>query len=190
MIIITCIKNYRNKEIYLLMRHLKIVALLFVFLFLVKESIAQEQNYRFHKVFFYSFTKYIEWPEEKKKGDFVIAVMGNSEIIPLLEEMAEIKKVGERNIRVVQLEKVSQGDFYHILFVPADQNQNFTNIKNALNNEPCLLVTESEGMAKNGSMINFKDVNGKLRFEVNTNKLEKSGLKMSQELTRFGEEIN
>ena len=100
------------------------------------------------------------------------------------------KKSRRRNIRVVQLEKVSQGDFYHILFVPADQNQNFTNIKNALNNEPCLLVTESEGMAKNGSMINFKDVNGKLRFEVNTNKLEKSGLKMSQELTRLGEEIN
>lgn len=172
------------------MRHLKIIALFFVFLFVAKDSIAQEQNYRFHKVFFYSFTKYIEWPEEKKKGEFVIAVLGNSEITPLLKEMAEIKKVGDRNIKVVQIETVSQGDYYHILFVPSDQNQNFSAIKNAVNNKPCLLVTESEGMARNGSMINFKDVGGKLRFEVNTNKLESSGLKMSQELTRFGEEIN
>lgn len=172
------------------MRHLKIFTLFFVFLLVAKDSIAQEQNYRFHKVFFYSFTKYIEWPEEKKKGEFIIGVMGNSEIIPLLEEMAEIKKVGDRSIKVVQLEKVNEGDYYHILFVPSDQNQNFNAVNRALNNQSCLLVTESEGMARNGSMINFKDVNGKLRFEVNTNRLESSGLKMSQELTRFGEEIN
>tara|TARA_R100000152_G_C6679726_1_gene113902 strand:+ start:106 stop:624 length:519 start_codon:yes stop_codon:yes gene_type:complete len=172
------------------MRHIKIVALFLVFLFIAKDIVAQEQNYRFHKVFFYSFTKYIEWPEDKKKGDFVIAVMGDSEIIPLLKEMAEIKKVGDRNIKVVQLEEIKKGEYFHILFVPAEQNQNFSAIKSALNNEPCLLVTESDGMARNGSMINFKDVEGKLRFEVNTNKLESSGLKMSQELTRFGEEIN
>ncbi len=172
------------------MRHFKIIALFFVFLFVAKDTLAQEQNYRFHKVFFYSFTKYIEWPNEKKKGDFIIAVLGESDITPLLKEMAEIKKVGDRNIKVVQLSKVNQGDFYHIIFVPTQQNQNFGDIKTVLNNQPCLLVTETEGMARNGSMINFKDVNGKLRFEVNNAKLESSGLKMSQELTRFGEEIN
>ncbi|MGJ3234556.1 YfiR family protein [Marivirga sp.] len=172
------------------MHHLKIVVIFFLFLFITKDSIAQEKNYRFHKVFFYSFTKYIEWPEEKKKGDFVIAVMGDSEIIPLLEEMAEIKKVGDRNIKIVKLDNVNAGEFYHILFVPSEKNQSFGDIKNKLKGQACLLVTESDGMARNGSMINFKDVNGKLRFEVNTNTLEKSGLKMSQELTRFGEEIN
>ncbi|WKV13170.1 YfiR family protein [Marivirga harenae] len=172
------------------MHHLKIVFIFFVFLFVAKDSIGQEKNYRFHKVFFYSFTKYIDWPEEKKKGDFVIAVIGDSEIIPLLEEMAEIKKVGERNIKIVKLDKVNKGEFYHIVFVPSEKAQNFASIKTNLNGQPCLLVTESEGMARNGSMINFKDVDGKLRFEVNTTTLEKSGLKMSQELTRFGEEIN
>jgi hypothetical protein len=172
------------------MHHLKIVVLFFIFLFVSKESIAQEKNYRFHKVFFYSFTKYIEWPEDKKKGDFVIAVMGNSEIIPLLEEMAEIKKVGDRDIKIVQLANVKSSDFYHILFIPSEQNSRFPEIKNTLNNQACLLVTESSGMARNGAMINFKDVDGKLRFEVNTKTLEDSGLKMSQELTRFGEEIN
>jgi len=172
------------------MHHLKIIVLFIVFFFIGKEGLAQENNYRFHKVFFYSFTKYIEWPEEKKSGDFVIAVLGDSEILPLLEEMAEIKKVGERNIKVNKIEKVNKGDYFHILFVPSQQNQNFNEIKSTLNSQPCLLVTESEGMARKGAMINFKDVSGKLRFEVNTNTLEASSLKMSQELMRFGEEIN
>lgn len=172
------------------MRQLKILTILFVFLFISKDSIAQEKNYRFHKVFFYSFTKYIDWPEEKKQGDFIIAVVGDSEIVPLLEEMAEIKKVGNRNIKVVQLEEIKKGNFFHILFIPSERNQEFNSIKGVVNNQPTLLVTETTDMAKNGSMINFKDVNGKLRFEVNTETLEKSGLKMSQELTRFGEKIN
>ncbi|HET8861089.1 YfiR family protein [Marivirga sp.] len=171
------------------MRQLKIVFIFFILLFVAKAGFAQEK-YRFHKVFFYSFTKYIEWPAEKKKGDFIIGVVGESEIIPLLKEMAEIKKVGDRNIKVVQLEQVKKGEYFHILFVPSEQNQNFPSIKTALNGEPCLLVTESEGMAKKGSMINFKDVDGKLKFEMNTKILESTGLKVSQELTRFGEEIN
>jgi len=172
------------------MRHLKIVIIFFVFLFIAKDSIAQEKNYRFHKVFFYSFTKYIDWPESKKTGDFVIAVYGQSDIIPLLEEMAEIKKVGDRNIKVVKIDDIKSTDFYHILFVPSEKNGSFPKIKSAMNNQPCLLVTEYENMARNGSMINFKDVNGKLRFEVNNTTLKSAGLKMSQELTRFGEEIN
>ena len=161
-----------------------------MFLFITKDSLAQEKNYRFHKVFFYSFTKYIEWPEDKKQGDFVIAVLGDSEIFPLLEEMAEIKKVGNRKIRVVKVEEVKKGNYFHILFIPSEENQSFNAVKTALIDQPTLLVTETKDMAKKGSMINFKDVNGKLRFEVNTQTLENSGLKMSKELTRFGEEIN
>lgn len=52
-----------------------------------------------------------------------------------------------------------------------------------------LLITEGKDLARNGSMINFKDVDGKLRFEVNTANIEQAGLKVSQELVRFGEEI-
>jgi len=172
------------------MRHIKTVSIFFVFVLFANLSLAQEKNYRFHKVFFYSFTKYIEWPEEKKKGDFIIAVVGDSDIIPLLEEMAEIKKVGDRAIKVIKVDKITKADFYHILFVPTDKSRQFNGFKNALNNQACLVVTEAAGLAKNGAMINFKDVDGKLRFEVNTATLEKAGLKMSQELSRFGEIVN
>src|SRR5690554_3359434 len=103
------------------MRQFKFSIYIVAFLFVATQARAQEQDYRFHKVFFYSFTKYIEWPEVQKKGDFVIGVLGDSEIIPLLKEMSEIKKVGDRKIKVVKIEKVNTSDYYHILFVPADR---------------------------------------------------------------------
>lgn len=171
------------------MHQIKLLLSVFCLLFIFQHASAQEKKYRFHKVFFYSFTKYIEWPESHKQGDFKIAVVGQSEIIPLLEEMAEIKKVGKRTIKIIQIDGVKGGEKYNMIFIPNEQSAAFANIKSVIGKEPTLLITEASGMAAKGAMINFKDVEGKLRFEVNTEIVEQSGLKMSQELIRFGEEI-
>lgn len=171
------------------MHQFKLLLSVFCMFFIFQHATAQENNYRFHKVFFYSFTKYIEWPESHKQGDFKIAVVGASEIIPLLEEMAEIKKVGNRAIKIIQIDGLKGGEQYNMVFIPSNQSAAFAAIKASIGNEPTLLVTEASGLASRGAMINFKDVDGKLRFEVNTETVEQSGLKMSQELIRFGEEI-
>ncbi|GAB3329358.1 hypothetical protein GCM10027429_05160 [Marivirga atlantica] len=175
------------------MRNTKsILALAFIFLFSFQLGLSQgdpDNKYRFHKVFFYSFTKYVQWPPSNTKGDFVIAVLGDSEITPLLEEMAEIKKVGNNNIVVRQVSEENLNQRMNILFVPASEQQQFDKVKTSLKDKPVLLITEGKDLARNGSMINFKDVDGKLRFEVNTANIEQAGLKVSQELVRFGEEI-
>ncbi|PTB90787.1 DUF4154 domain-containing protein, partial [Marivirga lumbricoides] len=76
-----------------------------------------------------------------------------------------------------------------MLFVPREKSALLGAIVNKLGNKPTLLITEGQGLAQKGSMINFKDVNGKLKFEVNTTNLERTGLRVSKELLRFGEEI-
>ena len=61
------------------------------------------QNYQLHSVFLYSFTRYVQWPEESNTGDFDILVLGDSPILPELKKMADLKKVGiqlNNNIRV------------------------------------------------------------------------------------------
>lgn len=156
---------------------------------LLSASFGQEVNYRFHKVFFYSFTKYVQWPANYSEGDFIIGVFGESDITPLLKEMAEIKKVGSSKIVVKTISANNLTEKFNMLFVPHDQITQFELIKNGLNNKPTLLITETANMASKGSMINFKDVSGKLRFEVNTTLITEKGLKVSQELVRFGEEI-
>jgi hypothetical protein len=170
----------------------KLKSLLFTTLFatvLVSASCAQEANYRFHKVFFYSFTKYVQWPANYNDGDFVIGVFGDSDITPLLQEMAEIKKVGNNKIVIKTISADKLTEKLNILFVPHEKIRQFAVIKEGLLNKPTLLITETPEMASNGSMINFKDVSGKLRFEVNTTLIVEKGLKVSQELVRFGDEI-
>ena len=172
------------------MKKLKVLSLLILpLMFLTTAGICQENDYRFHKVFFYSFTKYVEWPENYLGGEFVIAVVGKSDITPLLMEMAEIKKAGSSSIKIVTIDENSFNQKMNILFVPKEKSALLGAIVNKLANKPTLLITEGEGLAQKGSMINFKDVDGKLKFEVNTTNLERTGLRVSKELLRFGEEI-
>ncbi len=172
------------------MRNIQIkLIVLFCLLIIAKTGYSQESKYRFHKVFFYNFTKYIEWPTTYKEGDFIMAVYGESEITELLKEMAEIKKVGVNAIKIISVDRNSLNQKINLLFVPDSQAANFNNIKSALGNKPTLLIAETEGLGKQGAMINFKDVGGKLRFEINTPAINRNGLKVSTELARFGEEI-
>lgn len=172
------------------MQKIKITLFSSIFVVLVTSMVViQKGNYRFHKVFFYSFTKYVEWPLNYRSGDFIIGVYGQSEITPLLQEMAEIKKVGEEKIVIKTIDNNNLKQKINMIFIPNEHINNFTIIKKQLENKPTLIITESANMANNGSMINFKDVEGKLRFEVNTKEISQAGLKVSQELVRLGDEI-
>lgn len=163
--------------------------MLFCLFIIAKTGISQDNKYRFHKVFFYNFTKYVEWPTNYQEGDFIMGVYGDSDITPLLQEMAEIKKVGTKAIKIIRVDKSNINQKINLLFVPDQQSADFDKIKSSLGNRPTLLITETTGFAKQGSMINFKDVNGKLKFEINSKVIAGSGLKVSSELARFGEEV-
>ena len=131
----------------------------------------------------------MDWPEDYKKEEFVIGVYGDSDLTPLLKEMAEIKKVNNAKIVIKEIKENDLGTFMNMLFIPDNQIGQFQLIKRSLMNKPTLLITETADMANLGAMINFKDVNGSLRFEVNQAEMNKAGIKVSKELLRFGEEI-
>ena len=77
---------------------------------------SQAQIYNYYQIFIYNFAKYIQWPNEKQNGDFVIGVYGKSPLTSNLESMAASKKVGTQNIKVIVFESVAQMQNCHMLF--------------------------------------------------------------------------
>ncbi len=52
-------------------------------------------------VFLYNFTRYFEWPENKKLNNFVIYVVGKNEsLMSELKNLAAKKKVGNQEIEI------------------------------------------------------------------------------------------
>lgn len=146
----------------------------------------EAQNYQLHSVFVFSFTRYVQWPEEASQGDFEINVLGDSPIVAELKKMSESKKVGDRAIKITKLASAAEIKKCHILFLPADRSGDLSEVLAKLGTSATLVVTEQPGVGAKGSSINFIEKDGKLAFEINQNALSKQRLKASNELLRYG----
>jgi hypothetical protein len=152
----------------------------------IKSSAQQTTNYALHANIIYRFTKYIDWPPEKKTGDFIIGIVGES---PLYEELTDFirnKKVGNQDIIVRQIDP-SAGSFNcHILFIGEDESGALKRIAPLTANTSTLIISESEGLAKKGSCINMVISNERLKLEINTTNIGKHNLNIATELLNLG----
>ena len=146
--------------------------------------------YTYHAVYMYNFIKYIEWPVSKKEGPFVIGILGASPIINELNDMAAKKKVGLRTIEVKKLSALNEAATCNILFIPENSSARLEEATENTRNKGVLIITETPGMVKKGSAINFIFVDGKLKFEINKNAASQSNLNISSELFRLGISVN
>ena len=144
---------------------------------------AQKEKYQ--SLFIYNFTKYIKWPSSYNQGKFVIAVIGNSPIYESLLTMAESKKKTASGavFEVKKYNSVDEVGECNILFVSSDAVDNLGQIDSKTSSEPILIVTDTPGMAKQGSVINFIEKNGKIKFELNQQKANSRNLVISSSLT-------
>lgn len=161
----------------------KSVALLLIFSLCGFSS--DSSRYKFHRVFIYSFTRYIQWPAEYDQGNFVIGVLGDSPIQASLEEMAQKKSRRGQPFVVQQMKMEEKWQKCHILFVPEERSEALEQVLAKTRRMPTLIITESRGLGRKGSHINFVPKNGKWRFELNKKALEQTGLKVSSDLIRF-----
>jgi YfiR/HmsC-like len=143
------------------------------------------QSYKMHTVFIFSFTRYIQWPDAYNGGDFEILVLGDSPIVDELKSMAQVKKVGDRAIKVTKINNVSEIRKCNILFIPTAKSPQIAEVLAKIASQSILVVTEDQGLGAKGSNVNFVTKDGKLAFELNQGATTKQGLKVSNELSRL-----
>jgi hypothetical protein len=156
-----------------------------VFIFLFTTTNVQAQKYKYYQMFIYNFTKYIQWPSSAIQNDFVIGVIGKHEIVSELEGMAATKKMNGKSMKVQVFDDVEQIGKCHILFIPDGKSKHLEDILAKTSNQNTLIITERNGLAKEGSAINFVVVNGKLKFELNRAATDKANLKVSGDLAKL-----
>src|SRR5689334_14887277 len=134
----------------------KFFVLVLLFIFLSGRSWGQSSSdYAVHANIIYRFTKYIDWPAEKKKGDFVIAVVGDSPLYEEMKKSIEGKMVGEQKITVKEFSVSANLTACNILFVSEEESSDIKKIAARTAWAPVLILYESEGSARSGSCINF-----------------------------------
>lgn len=134
-------------------------------------------------VYLYNFSKYIEWPEDYKNGNFIVTVIGtNSSLLSELDKMSQ-KKVGAQSIVIKNISSPSSIQKPNIVFVPYESSGMINDVIDKLKGKSTLLVTEKPGLTKQGSAINFVVKDSKQLFELSKINAEKSKLKVSSNLS-------
>ncbi|QCK14263.1 YfiR family protein [Mangrovivirga cuniculi] len=146
------------------MKIFKLFAIGFLALTLNFDSVAQ--NEKIKTAFLYQFSRYIQWPGNN--GSFTYGVYGDGPIYNALVNMAKTRP----GFKIIKVTSLAQAKQCNILFV-TDKVDNIQQVKQSVGNSPTLIVTEKSGFAKKGSEINFTNVGGKLRFEMNSDSLKK-----------------
>jgi len=165
------------------LRMTRIFIVFFSLLVLSNYTFAQKEKYE--SLFIYNFSKYIKWPDNYNEGQFIIGVIGNSDIYGSLETMANSKKKTGTGatMEVKKYGSIDDIEDCHILFVSDDVIENLSAIEEATASKPILIITDTPGMATQGSIINFVEKDGKIKFELNQAKAESRKLIVSSSLS-------
>ncbi len=133
-------------------------------------------------LFVYNFTKYIEWPVEKREAKFIIGIYGHSDILSELMNFTYGKMVDNKPIEVQLIKSEEHISSCNILYVPQSYSTEVKEIAEKTKNKGVLIITEKNGDCTKGSSINIIKKNNKLAFELSENSIKQSGLKVSEQL--------
>jgi hypothetical protein len=152
---------------------------------------AQETDYKAYSLFIYNFMKYVEWPENSNKGEFVISVVGDSPINKELQELAENKKLKGRVIVFKRCNNPEEAVNSHLVFLPSSKSSLVKIFKEQTKGKPVLIVAEREGLARKGAGISFVTLEeDDLKFDINKKDIEQHHLRVASSLINLGYVIN
>ena len=135
--------------------------------------------------------KYVEWPEEESKGDFIIALIGDSKISDDLKRLASSKKLKNRNIVFKTFKAIDDITFCHLLYVSASKSSAIKTINLKFANKPVLIVGEREGAVYKGAALSFVTTDeDELKFDISKKELENHKLKIASSLIKLGILVN
>jgi hypothetical protein len=139
---------------------------------------------RVKAAFLYKFLGYAEFPASAF-GDAVapltIGVIGADDLAVELARVVAGRLVGSRGVEVRELRDAEAAARVHLLFVGgADRDRVGRLVRLAAPGE--LVVTECEEGLQLGSVINFRIVDERVRFDVSLDAAERNGIKLSSRL--------
>ncbi len=162
--------------------------------FLPLSAVAQQSEYTIKAVFLEHFTRFIEWPEPFEIDDasdpFCVAVIGENPFGSTLDQIYSEQKIKNRQVEIRYISAPDEITGCHILFISSSNKEILPEILSRTRDKPILTVSDTNGFAENGVLINFYLAENRIKFEINERAVHESGLIMSYRLLSLARIVN
>lgn len=157
----------------------------------VAGAAGQALERRVKAAFLYKFLGYAEFPPQAfadPAGPLTIAVVGSDDMAAELARIAAGRVVAGRPIAVRRVAEHETVPPVHLLFVAGSDGERAGRVLRAAPGS-FLTVTECDGGLRYGSVINFRIVDERVRFDVSLDAAEKNNVKLSSRLLTVANRI-
>lgn len=150
------------------------------------------KEYQIKAAFLFNFVQFVEWPPTaftNTAAPFRIGILGDNPFGQSLEDIVRNETIRNRPLVIKYSRRVEDMDDCQIIFISKSEKGRLAEVLSRLNSREKLTVSEIEGFARRGGMINFYLEGNKVRFEINPEAAQREGLKMSSQLLSLGKII-
>jgi hypothetical protein len=135
------------------------------------------------------FTRFVDWPSAAFSGPdapFVVCLMGSHPFGEYVDKMVRERQIKGRTTVMRRPTEAVEIAGCHLLFVAASEGPRLAKVLAVAASKPILTVADTRGFCDRGVLINFYRDDKKVRFEINTTAVKRSGLKFSSKLLKLG----
>jgi hypothetical protein len=171
-------------------RRCRAVVLVCLFLAWLTPVEAEPSEYQVKAVFLYNFSHFVAWPARESSTvirPFTICVLGADPFEQNLDEAVRGEHVAERSLLVRRIREPSEAVDCEILFIARSEGNDLDKVLTAVAHRTVLTVSELEGAAQRGVMIQFVNENNKIRLRINDDSARAAGLIVSSKLLRLAD---
>jgi uncharacterized protein DUF4154 len=130
--------------------------------------------------YLYKFAPFVQWPPGAAAGaPFTVCVIGDDPFGSVLDRAVSGQKVEDRPIVVRRLAAATHDSPCQIAFLGGSKGQSVRDALSVLHAAPVLTVTDGGGAP---GVIDFAQVQGRIRFRVDDQTAAEDGLRISSKL--------
>jgi hypothetical protein len=144
-------------------------------------------EYEVKAVFLFNFSQFVDWPESAFADDrspLVVGVLGQDPFGAALDEAVRGETVNGRPLSIRRYERIEDVDACHILFIERTQQARLQQILQSLRDRSCLTVSDTDGFASAGGIIQFVTIDNRIRLQINLDAAKLANLTISSKLLR------
>lgn len=167
------------------MRHALLSLLIGAVAVLAPPCARAQSEYQVKGAILFNIARFVEWPPARRgQATVTLCVLGAD---PFGPEFAALdgRSVGTGVLRIRQINRADEAAICNMLFLPDAEARRLPELLAAVREHRVLTVGETPGMAERGLVLNLYIDNGRVRFEINLDAAQRSGLTISSQLLKL-----
>ncbi len=138
------------------------------------------------------FREFVKWPPNayaNESSPFIVGILGDDPFGGALDKMMESAQPGTHKTAIRRARNASELRDAQMIFISRSEGGNLLQILPVFENASVLTVSDIADFARQGGMIEFVDVEDKIRFRLNLHAARQAGLEVDRRLVQLAERV-